>query len=70
MGKPVVLYAVFVNRPLYAFRQSEMIAGIDDLFRALDYPRKNAFSGVVVKVVSEIFDVVFAFDFGIERDDD
>ena len=47
-----------------------MIAGIDDLFCPFDYPRKNAFSGVVVKIVSEIFNVVFAFDFGIERNDD
>ena len=70
MGKPVVLYAVFVNRPLYAFRQSEVIAGINDLFCPFDYPRKNAFSGIVVKIVSEIFNVVFAFDFGIERNDD
>ena len=47
-----------------------MIAGINDLFCPFDYPRKNAFSGIVVKIVSEIFNVVFAFDFGIERNDD
>ena len=47
MGKPVILYAIFVNCTLYAFRQSEVIAGIDDLFCPFDYPRKNAFSGVL-----------------------
>lgn len=47
MGKPVVLYAIFVNCPLYAFRQSEVIVGIDDFFCSFDYPRKNTFTGML-----------------------
>ena len=70
MTEPVILSAIFIDGLLDASRHRNLVVQLDDLFGTFDDPRQNAFPGVIKQVLTVIFNVAFAGDFRIERNDD
>lgn len=70
IAEPVVLSTVVINGFPDAGRYRYLVFQIDDLFRTFDDPGENAFTGVLIKVITIVFDIAFAFNSGIERNDD
>ena len=66
MGKPVILRTVLRDSFLHTFRHGNFVVKRNDLLGTLNDPRQNAFTSVLVKVLTIVFDVAVAFNLGIE----
>ena len=70
MPQPVVLFAVCVDRILYALRKPGLEPCINRLLRAFDHPLQDVAAGLLKKEIRIILDVAVTDDLRIEGDYD
>ena len=70
MIKPVVVGTVLIDSLLYAFREFELVVGIDYLFCTLDNPRENGIACIVIKMIGKVLNIARALDFCVKGNND
>lgn len=60
------MYNLAQHSFLHGSRKREFVVQVNDLFRTFNDPGENALFGILIQVVTVIFNVALAFDLGIE----